>query len=39
MLQTETIDARHTREAIAQEIRVFEERAGQLVRRNETPGR
>jgi sulfite reductase beta subunit-like hemoprotein len=32
MLQTETIDARHTREAIAQEIRVFEERAGQLVR-------
>ena len=32
MLQTETIDARHTREAIEQEIRVFEERAGQLVR-------
>ncbi len=32
MLQTETIDARHTREAIEQEIRVFEERAGQLIR-------
>jgi len=32
MLQTETIDARHTREAIEQEIRVFEERAAQLVR-------
>ena len=32
MLQTETIDARHTREAIEQEIRVFEERAGQLMR-------
>jgi sulfite reductase beta subunit-like hemoprotein len=32
MLQTETIDARHTREAIEQEIRVFEERAGQFVR-------
>src|SRR5258705_3668223 len=32
MLQTETINARHTREAIEQEIRVFEERAGQLVR-------
>ena len=32
MLQTETIDARHTREAIEQEISVFEERAGQYVR-------
>ena len=31
MLQTETIDARHTREAIEQEIRVFEERVGQLA--------
>ena len=31
MLQTE-IAARHTREAIEQEIRVFEERAGQLIR-------
>jgi sulfite reductase beta subunit-like hemoprotein len=32
MLQTETIDARHAREAIEQEISVFEERAGQFVR-------
>ncbi len=32
MLQTDTIDARHTREAIEQEIRVFEERAGQFIR-------
>src|SRR5215510_16249933 len=32
MLQTETIDARHTREAIEQEISVFEERAGQFIR-------
>jgi sulfite reductase beta subunit-like hemoprotein len=31
MLQSE-IDARHTSEAIEQEIRVFEERAGQLIR-------
>jgi hypothetical protein len=32
MLQTETIDARHTREAIEREISVFEERAGQFIR-------
>jgi sulfite reductase beta subunit-like hemoprotein len=31
MLQTE-VDARHTREAIEQEIRVFEDRAEQLIR-------
>src|SRR5215813_13198460 len=32
MLQTEEIDARHTQEAIAREIDVFEERAGQFIR-------
>ena len=32
MLQTETINARHTREAIEQEINLFEERAGQFIR-------
>ncbi len=32
MLQSETIDARHTREAIEQEIRVFEDRAGRYIR-------
>ena len=32
MLQTESIDARHTREAIEQEISVFEDRAGKFVR-------